>query len=78
VAQRLIVVFACLVIAVFTAPFVRDSWEWHRISSRYQLDGTERAELANWAGSPQSFVTMLRGRCAQLHSGDPQACAQYQ
>jgi hypothetical protein len=77
-AQRMIVVFACLVVAVLAAPFVRDSWQWHQIRSSYPLDGTERAALANWEGSPGSFVTMLRGRCSQLHSADPQACTQYQ
>jgi hypothetical protein len=77
-AQRVIVVVACLLIAVFTAPFVRDGWEWHQIRSTYALDSSERAALANWNGSPKSFVVMLRGRCEQVHSSDPQACAQYQ
>jgi hypothetical protein len=76
--QRVIVVVACLLIAVFVAPFVRDGWEWHQIRSTYTLDTTERAALANWNGSPHSFVVMLHGRCEQQHNNDPQACSQYQ
>jgi hypothetical protein len=77
-AQRVIVLIACLVIALFTAPFARDAWQWQQIRSSYQLDSTERAALANWNGSPRAFVEMLRGRCTQLHSTDPQACTQFE
>jgi hypothetical protein len=74
---RVVVLLACLVIVLFTAPFVRDAWQWRQIRN-YELDSTERAALANWDGSPRSFVVMLHGRCTQLHSTDPQACAQYE
>jgi hypothetical protein len=76
--RKLVILLACLIVLAFAAPFLRDTWAWHKIRTNYPLDATERAALKNWQGSPESFVEMLRGHCLQSHGNNPDACSQYQ
>jgi len=72
------IVLSLVVVLILAAPFLRDAWKWHEIRGEYSLSETERAELQNWQGSPESFIEMLRAKCREGHPDTPQACAQYQ
>jgi hypothetical protein len=71
------IIVACIVIAIFASPFVRDSWEWFRVSRDYPLTQQDRDALRNWQGTPGSFIAMIRGQCRNSHPTDPRACIGY-
>ena len=71
------IVLACLVVAAFITPFVRDSLAWFKIDHDYQLTQQDRDALHNWQGTPGSYMAMIRGQCQQTHPTDPRACADY-
>lgn len=72
------IVLACVIIAAFVSPFLRDFWAWFRISHDYPLTQQDRNALHNWQGAPDSFMAMLRGQCHNDHPTDPHACAKYE
>jgi hypothetical protein len=41
------------------------------------LDERDAIELRNWAGTTQSFVTMLRQRCAHAYGTGAPPCERY-
>jgi hypothetical protein len=71
------IVLGCIILAGFASPFVRDSWEWFRISHDYPLTQQDRDALHTWQGTPGSFIAMIRGQCHEAHPADPRACAAY-